>query len=127
MVNCSYRDAAAIRYVDVDEVRDLLDSLYRGYPSGLILMRQTPHDSRRCDERVCGRSQRGKGGFGVAAARWQRLTSLSSVLRASPSVSGTVRGLSTFFQSESPGRVDLHITEVDEPDDLMLLMKRSYR
>ena len=27
------------------KVRDLLDSLYRGYPSGLILMWQTPHDS----------------------------------------------------------------------------------
>lgn len=99
-------------------VRDLLDSLYRGYPSGTILLWET-------DEAVP--EQR----FAVAQENnpylntrllldgQQRLTSLSAVIRGAPvSVLGRKRPIELLFNLEHPDTL-IPITEVNEdaPDD----------
>lgn len=96
-------------------VRDLLDSLYRGYPSGTILTWET-------DEGVATRD------FAVdqaapAAARFQllldgqqRLTSLSAILRGEPvQVRGRKRPIDVLFNLEHPDDLQF-ITEVNEED-----------
>jgi hypothetical protein len=103
-------------------VRDLLDSLYRGYPSGAILLWET-------DEDVPLRE------FGVTQERspyqstrllldgQQRLTSLSAVIRGEPvSVRGRKRPIDLLFNLEHPDALAV-VTEVDEDsnddDDLI--------
>lgn len=96
-------------------VRDLLDSLYRGYPSGAILLWET-------DEAVPLRD------FAVEQQRspyqstrllldgQQRLTSLSAVIRGKPvSVRGRKKPVELLFNLEHPD--ELPITEVDEDSD----------
>jgi hypothetical protein len=94
-------------------VRDLLDSLYRGYPSGAILIWET-------DERVPEQS------FAVSQEAnpyaktqllldgQQRLTSLSAVIRGEPvKVNGRSRPIELLFNLEHPDQLSL-ITEVDD-------------
>jgi uncharacterized protein with ParB-like and HNH nuclease domain len=91
-------------------VRDLLDSLYRGYPSGAILLWET-------DENVPQRE------FAVSQAinpyssarllldGQQRLTSLSSVIRGEPvKVRDRVKPIDLLFN-------------LDHPDDLAVVQK----
>lgn len=96
------------------KVRDLLDSLYRGYPSGIILAWKAPleHD---VETRA----------FAVAAKRddraslllldgQQRLTSLSSVLRGEPvHVKGRKTPVEILFNLDHPDELTF-ITEVNE-------------
>src|SRR5262249_51298266 len=97
-------------------VRDLLDSLYRGYPSGTILLWET-------DEQVPVQE------FSIAQKTnpyqttrllldgQQRLTSLSAVLRAEPIVvRGRKRPIEILFNLEHPDDLSV-ITEVDEESD----------
>src|SRR5579872_5481653 len=105
------------RYVwPATRVRDLLDSLYRGYPSGAILLWES-------DEAVPLRE------FAVAQQRnpyqttkllldgQQRLTSLSAVLRGEPiQVRGKKRPIELLFNLEHPNSAGL-VTEVDEEED----------
>lgn len=97
-------------------VRDLLDSLYRGYPSGAILLWET-------DEAVPLQA------FAVSqeanpyqSARLlldgqQRLTSLSAVIRGEPvSVRGRRRPIELLFNLEHPDTLEV-VTEVNEEDD----------
>lgn len=102
------------RYVwQATRVRDLLDSLYRGYPSGGILVWET-------DESVPLRD------FAVTQAHnpyqatkllldgQQRLTSLLAVLRGEPiRVRGRKRPIELLFNLEHPNLLTF-ITEVDE-------------
>lgn len=94
-------------------VRDLLDSLYRGYPSGVILAWES-------DEVVATRA------FAVEAAATsavrplllldgqQRLTSLSAVLRGKPvHVRGRQRPVEILFNLEHPDELTF-VTEVNE-------------
>ncbi|HBH53140.1 MAG TPA: hypothetical protein DDY91_14725 [Planctomycetaceae bacterium] len=95
-------------------VRDLLDSLYRGYPSGAILIWET-------DESVPIRD------FAVAQQLnpyqttkllldgQQRLTSLSAVLRAEPiKVRGRKRDIELLFNLEHPDQLTLVTETADE-------------
>lgn len=97
-------------------VRDLLDSLYRGYPSGAILLWET-------DEAVPQQK------FAVAQSTnpyqstrllldgQQRLTSLSAVIRGEPvNVRGRRRPIELLFNLEHPERLAF-VTEVDEDGD----------
>src|SRR5260370_14973420 len=72
------------RYVwPATRVRDLLDSLYRGYPSGTILVWETTEDAPARDFAIEQRIT----AFGSAKLLLdghQRLTSLSAVLRGEP-------------------------------------------
>src|SRR3954447_24246386 len=97
-------------------VRDLLDSLYRGYPSGAILLWET-------DEAVPLQA------FAVSQDRnpyqatrllldgQQRLTSLSAVIRGQPvTVKGRRRPIEILFNLEHPDSLAV-VTEVDEDAD----------
>lgn len=101
------------------KVRDLLDSLYRGYPSGAILLWDT-------DEQVDTQS------FAVGQERsninkskllldgQQRLTSLSAVLRGEPvTVRGSRRPIEILFNLEHP-ETRSEVTEVDDESDFNL-------
>src|SRR5262249_48020555 len=94
-------------------VRDLMDSLYRGYPSGTILLWET-------DENVPLQK------FAVAQVAnpyqsvrllldgQQRLTSLSAVIRAQPvTVRGRKKPIELLFNLEHPDQLAV-ITEVEE-------------
>jgi len=100
------------------KVRDLLDSLYRGYPSGLILMWQTPHDSDVATREFAVAANAAKVGSALLLLDGQqRLTSLSSVLRGEPvSVGHRKRPVDILFNLNHPDELTF-ITEVDEPDD----------
>ncbi len=96
-------------------VRDLLDSLYRGYPSGTILTWET-------DETVAVRdfavSQAGasNGRFQLLLDGQQRLTSLSAILRGEPvKVRGRRRPIDILFNLEHPEDLQV-VTEVNEGD-----------
>jgi len=97
-------------------VRDLLDSLYRGYPSGAILLWET--DSK-VPERDFSVSQQVSpySTNKLLLDGQQRLTSLSSVIRGeSVKVRGRKRPIDILFNLEHPDAITL-VTEVDEDDD----------
>ena len=97
-------------------VRDLIDSLYRGYPSGTILTWET-------DERIATREfavdqeTTEVTRFQLLLDGQQRLTSLSAILRGeSVYVRGRKRPVDILFNLDHPEELRL-ITEVDEEDD----------
>lgn len=72
------------RYVwPATRVRDLLDSLYRGYASGAILVRETTEDTPSRDLAIEQRVS-AFGSHKLLLDGQQRLTSLSAVLRGEP-------------------------------------------
>ena len=101
-------------------VRDLLDSLYRGYPSGAILLWETDEEVPLQEFAI---SQQGNP---YQATRLlldgqQRLTSLSAVIRGEPvTVRGRKRPIELLFNLEHPDQLEV-VTEVhenkDEPED----------
>ena len=97
-------------------VRDLLDSLYRGYPSGVILTWQTLEEVDRNEFAV----ETGKEAFGrpmLLLDGQQRLTSLSAVIRGVPvTVRGRKRPIDILFNLEHPEGVTI-VTEVQEDDN----------
>lgn len=97
-------------------VRDLLDSLYRGYPSGSILMWET-------DEPVPTRDFAIEQDFSAFAGRkllldgQQRLTSLTAVLNGEPvSVRGRKRPIDILFNLEHPDGPPTDIVEVESDE-----------
>ncbi len=98
-------------------VRDLLDSLYRGYPSGSILLWET-------DEPIPTRDSAIKlDGGGFAGCKLlldgqQRLTSLTSVIKGKPvQVRGRKKPIDILFNLEHPDGPPLEVTEVEEDVD----------
>ncbi|WP_183158487.1 DUF262 domain-containing protein, partial [Burkholderia pseudomallei] len=94
-------------------VRDLLDSLYRGYPSGAILLWETDEE---VPERKFSVSQ-GKTPYKstrLLLDGQQRLTSLSAVIRGEPvTVRGRQKPIELLFNLEHPDRLAF-VTEVDD-------------
>ncbi len=97
-------------------VRDLLDSLYRGYPSGAILLWET-------DEAVPMQAFAvGQQGNPYQTTRLlldgqQRLTSLSAVIRGeSVNVRGRRKPIELLFNLDHPDQLSV-VTEVDENGD----------
>ncbi len=102
------------RYVwRATRVRDLLDSLYRGYPSGAILLWETDEKVPLQDFAVA------QQGSPYQTCRLlldgqQRLTSLSAVIRGeSVRVRGRKRPIDLLFNLEHPEHLSV-VTEVDE-------------
>lgn len=96
-------------------VRDLLDSLYRGYPSGTILTWETDEGVATRDFAVDQETD-GKS-FQLLLDGQQRLTSLSAIIRGEPvHVRGRVRPIDILFNLEHPDELEV-ITEVNEEDD----------
>ena len=104
------------RYVwEATKVRDLLDSLYRGYPSGSILMCET-------DEHVALRESAISQAENTPFSRkllldgQQRLTSLTSVLNGEPvTVRGRSKKIEILFNLEHPDGPPTEVLEL--PDD----------
>lgn len=98
-------------------VRDLLDSLYRKYPSGTILVWQT-------DEEIVDRGLALKATKDPTTSQklllldgQQRITSLSAILSGEPiHVKGKDRPVEILFNLDHPEGPPIELTEVDEED-----------
>jgi hypothetical protein len=103
------------RYIwPATRVRDLLDSLYRGYPSGTILVWETDQSMPVRDLAVSQGESPFKGHKMLLDGQ-QRLTSLSAVVRAEPiSVRGRKRPIEILFNLEHPDGAPTEVIEVDE-------------
>ena len=94
-------------------VRDLLDSLYRGYPSGAILLWETDEAVPLQDFAV-SQSTNPYQSTRLLLDGQQRLTSLSAVIRGEPvSVRGRRRPIDLLFNLEHPDQLAV-VTEVEE-------------
>ena len=97
-------------------VRDLLDSLYRGYPSGAILLWETDEavplqDFAVAQQATAFQTKR------LLLDGQQRLTSLSAVIRGqSVTVRGRRRPIELLFNLDHPDKLAV-VTEVDENGD----------
>lgn len=94
-------------------VRDLLDSLYRGYPSGAILLWETDEDVP-LQEMSVTQAANPYQSTRLLLDGQQRLTSLSAVIRGQPvKVRGRTRPIELLFNLEHPEGLAV-VTEVDE-------------
>lgn len=97
-------------------VRDLMDSLYRGYPSGAILVWETDEDVP-LQEMAVAQEKAPVGTPQLLLDGQQRLTSLSAVIRGEPvHVRGRVTPIELLFNLEHPEKLAF-VTEVDEDND----------
>lgn len=97
-------------------VRDLLDSLYRGYPSGAILLWETDEDVPLQPFAV-SQVASPYGTTRLLLDGQQRLTSLSSVIRGEPvRVRNRQRPIEILFNLEHPEKLEI-VTEVNEEGD----------
>lgn len=98
-------------------VRDLLDSLYRGYPSGSILMWETDEPVPTRDFAIA-QDTNAFAGRKLLLDGQQRLTSLTAVLNGEPvTVRGRKRPIDILFNLEHPEGPPAEVMEVesDEP------------
>jgi hypothetical protein len=94
-------------------VRDLLDSLYRGYPSGAILLWETD-EAVPLQAFAVSQTVNPYQSTRLLLDGQQRLTSLSAVIRGEPvSVRGRRRPIDLLFNLEHPDQLAV-VTEVDE-------------
>lgn len=98
-------------------VRDLLDSLYRGYPSGTILVWETDAPMPTRDLAV-EQVQSPFSGHKLLLDGQQRLTSLSAVIRGEPvKVRNRKKPIDVLFNLEHPEKVVEAIGYVDDGSD----------
>lgn len=96
-------------------VRDLFDSLYRGYPSGAILLWETD-EAVPLQEFALAQQHNPYQSTRLLLDGQQRLTSLAAVIRGQPvTVRGRQRPIEILFNLEHPDELAL-ITEVHEDD-----------
>lgn len=102
------------RYVwQKTRVRDLLDSLYRGYPSGAILLWETDEDVPLQEMAVAQQANPYKTTRLLLDGQ-QRLTSLAAVIRGKPvSVRGRKKPIELLFNLDHPEELAV-VTEVNE-------------
>jgi hypothetical protein len=94
-------------------VRDLLDSLYRGYPSGAILLWETD-ENVPLQEFAVSQERSPYQSTRLLLDGQQRLTSLSAVIRGAPvKVRGRKRPIEVLFNLEHPDELAV-VTEVNE-------------
>src|SRR3990172_4071832 len=97
-------------------VRDLLDSLYRGYPSGAILLWETD-EVVPLQEFAVEQQKNPYQSTRLLLDGQQRLTSLSAVIRGEMvSVRGRRRPIELLFNLDHPDQLAL-VTEVNEDGD----------
>src|SRR6202162_4169414 len=97
-------------------VRDLLDSLYRGYPSGAILLWET-EEAVPLQEMAVAQQTNPYQSTRLLLDGQQRLTSLSAVIRGDPvKVRGRRRPIELLFNLDHPDHLAI-VTEVDEDGD----------
>ncbi len=99
-------------------VRDLLDSLYRGYPSGSILMWETDEPIPTRDFAIAQETTAFVGRKLLLDGQ-QRLTSLTAVLSGTPvQVRGRKRPIDILFNLDHPEGPPTYDTEVTSDEDL---------
>ncbi|MBY0549697.1 MAG: DUF262 domain-containing protein [Candidatus Obscuribacterales bacterium] len=105
------------RYVwRATRVRDLLDSLYRGYPSGIILLWETDEAVPLQDFAVHQETNPYQSTLLLLDGQ-QRLTSLAAVISGNPvTVRGRKRPVELLFNLEHPDELSV-VTEVNEDND----------
>jgi hypothetical protein len=97
-------------------VRDLLDSLYRGYPSGTILVWETDLAQATRDLAV-SQKQSGFSGSKLLLDGQQRLTSLSAVIRGEPiKVRNRQRPVDIAFNLDHPEGLE-EALEIEDDED----------
>jgi hypothetical protein len=97
-------------------VRDLLDSLYRGYPSGAILLWETA-EAVPLQGFAIEQQRNPYQSTRLLLDGQQRLTSLSAVIRGVPvGVRGRKKPIEILFNLEHPEQLAV-VTEVDEDGD----------
>lgn len=97
-------------------VRDLLDSLYRGYPSGAILLWESNEQVPLQDFAVSQQSNPYQNTQLLLDGQ-QRLTSLSAIIRGTPvTVRGNKKPIELLFNLEHPEHLAV-VTEVNEEAD----------
>lgn len=98
-------------------VRDLMDSLYRGYPSGAILLWRT-NEAVPLQDFAVAQKDNPYQETQLLLDGQQRLTSLSAVIRGEPvQVRGRKRPIELLFNLEHPDHLSL-VTEVNEDADI---------
>lgn len=103
------------------QVRNLLDSLYRGYPSGSILMWETDEPVPTRDFAI-SQDTTAFAGRKLLLDGQQRLTSLTAVLNGDPiNVRGRKRPIDILFNLEHPDKLSETSTEIEGEDDTPLL------
>lgn len=118
------------RYVWTDSrVRDLLDSLYRGYPSGSILVWQTDREMPSRDLAVSQDSSPFRG-HKLLLDGQQRLTSLTAVLNNEPVVvRNRKKPIEILFNLEHPEGPPVDVAEIvddyAENEDLETAMEED--
>jgi hypothetical protein len=94
-------------------VRDLMDSLYRGYPSGAILLWDAD-EAVPLQDMAVGQQANPYQSTRLLLDGQQRLTSLSAVIRGEPvKVRGRRRPIDLLFNLDHPDQLT-EVTEVDE-------------
>lgn len=103
------------RYVwPATRVRDLLDSLYRGYPSGAILVWETDREMPSRGLAVSQATSPFKG-HKLLLDGQQRLTSLSAIVRGEPVVvRKRLKAIDILYNLDHPDGPPLEVIEVDE-------------
>src|SRR5262245_41283237 len=97
-------------------VRDLLDSLYRGYPSGAILLWES-NETVPLQEFSVAQQANPYQSTRLLLDGQQRLTSLSAVIRGEPvSVRGRRRPIELLFNLDHPDHLAV-VTEVNEDEE----------
>lgn len=97
-------------------VRDLLDSLYRGYPSGSILMWETDEAVPTRDFAIAQDSN-AFAGRKLLLDGQQRLTSLTAVINGEPiQVRGRKRPIDILFNLEHPDGPPREVVEVESDE-----------
>ncbi len=106
------------RYVwPATRVRDLLDSLYRGYPSGTILVWETDEDIETREMAVRATDNPITSQKLLLLDGQQRLTSLTAILNGEPvCVRNRRRPIDIIFNLEHPDSPPSDIMEVEEDD-----------
>jgi hypothetical protein len=108
------------RYIwPATRVRDLLDSLYRGYPSGAILVWETDLEMPTRELAVPQSSSPFRG-HKLLLDGQQRLTSLTAILRGKPvTVRGRKRSIQILFNLEHPEGLG-EVSEVEDDTEVDL-------
>lgn len=106
------------RYVwPATRVRDLLDSLYRGYPSGTILVWETDEEMPTRELAVQPTRTPTTSQKLLLLDGQQRVTSLSAILSGEPvRVRSRRRPIDILFNLEHPEGPPVEVTEVDDND-----------
>src|SRR5580704_7514624 len=110
------------RYVwRATRVRDLIDSLYRGYPSGAVLVWETDQDAPTRNLDVA-QATNAFVTHKLLLDGQQRVTSLRAVLSDEPiRVRGRKKPIDILFNLDHPEGAPAELTEVDDDSESLLL------